>query len=66
MDSDGMKHRHTAATPQTQPIPPEDLIKHGADTPKLVHPAGAIKHGGPKQAVRMFLFGLYFMSSCVW
>jgi len=30
------------------------------------HPGGRIKHGFPKQAVRMVLFGLYFLVSCIW
>lgn len=30
------------------------------------HPGGRIKHGFPKQAVRMVLFGLYFLASCIW
>lgn len=65
MDSDGLKHRHHAATPQTQPIPPEDLRAHGPDAAKAVHPAGPVKHGGAMQALRMFLFAVYFMGSCV-
>lgn len=63
MDADGLKHRPNAVT---KPIPPEDLHEHGADAGKIVHPAGPVKHGGPKQALRMFLFGVYFMGSCVW
>ncbi|KAB2568599.1 putative 1-acyl-sn-glycerol-3-phosphate acyltransferase 2 protein [Lasiodiplodia theobromae] len=62
MDADGLKHRPNAVT---KPIPPEDLHEHGADAGKIVHPAGPVKHGGPKQALRMFLFGVYFMGSCV-
>jgi hypothetical protein len=29
-----------------------------------VHPAGDIKHGGPKQLLRFFLFTTYFMGGC--
>ncbi|KAK7532707.1 acyltransferase-domain-containing protein [Phyllosticta citricarpa] len=66
MDSNGLKQRHHP--PEPKPIPPEDLQRHGtADTaPSLQHPAGPVKHGGAMQALRMSLFGLYFLGSCLW
>jgi lysocardiolipin and lysophospholipid acyltransferase len=32
----------------------------------LQHPAGKIKHGIAKQLLRMVLFGVYFLGTCVW
>lgn len=66
MEPNGLKQRHHPSEPK--PIPPEDLQRHGiADTaPSLQHPAGPVKHGGPMQALRMSLFGLYFLGSCLW
>ena len=56
MDTAGLKQRH--ATGEPQQAPPEPAIRQ--------HPAGPAKHGGAKQALRMFLFGLYFFGSCIW
>lgn len=42
---------------QTNGIPHGDEYKG--------HPGGPIQHGGPMQAVRIVLFTLYFLTSCL-
>jgi hypothetical protein len=29
------------------------------------HPGGDVKHGGPKQLLRLLLVAVYFISSCI-
>lgn len=62
MDMEGLKQRQ----PPSIPVPIPDLGAGVKEESRVDddHPAGAIKHGGPKQLLRMCAFGAYFWSCC--
>ncbi|KAF2086806.1 acyltransferase-domain-containing protein [Saccharata proteae CBS 121410] len=55
METEGLVHRK----------PPSSETSNPAAKGTTAHPAGPAKHGGPKQALRMFLFGWYFLGCCI-
>ncbi|KAF2868493.1 acyltransferase-domain-containing protein [Massariosphaeria phaeospora] len=56
MATDGLTRRHPPASVQEQKQADKKITEQQ-------HPGGAIKHGTWDQALRMFLFGLYFSGS---
>lgn len=57
MDAEALRQRHP---PPSRPTPDGQTT-----TEKSPHPGGEIKHGTWKQALRMFLFAVYFNGSCL-
>ncbi|GAB7352729.1 hypothetical protein MBLNU459_g3083t1 [Dothideomycetes sp. NU459] len=59
LNTEGQRQRKTAVQPSGRAAAPS--------TPPdgKQHLAGPVKHGGPMQALRIFLFGLYFGVSCL-
>ncbi|KAG8630986.1 hypothetical protein KVT40_000126 [Elsinoe batatas] len=60
-DSDGMRQRKPLASLQ----PNGHLVHELKHAPEDDHPAGPVKHGKPKEILRIFLFALYFFGSCL-
>ncbi|KAL1302467.1 hypothetical protein AAFC00_002859 [Neodothiora populina] len=63
LNTEGMKQRKTAIQPNGKVTTQSSL----GNPNKLQddHPAGPVKHGGPMQALRIFLFTIFFTISCI-
>jgi len=62
-NTEGVKQRKTAVHlngATEAPTATQAPVKDERD-----HPAGPVKHGGPMQAARILLFGVFFTVSCV-
>lgn len=63
VNTEGMKQRKTAVQSNGKSLeatPAETRAENKDD-----HPSGPVKHGGPMQALRIFLFTLFFTTSCL-
>jgi lysocardiolipin and lysophospholipid acyltransferase len=70
MADEGLALRYPAASASAsiQPVSTEQRKQEQNRKKKMVerqHPGGAIKHGTWAQALRMFLFFLYFIGGCI-
>lgn len=63
VSTEGIKQRKTAVQVNGKAAPNIAAEKSGRKPD--YHPAGPVKHGGPMQALRIFLFGLFFTVSCL-
>lgn len=63
METEGLTQRHPpASVPVIEKLRAERTKASPESTP---HPAGKIKHGTCKQAIRMSLFAMYFNGSII-
>jgi len=64
-NTEGMKQRKTAAPVQSNGQSKQHTEAKMPVKQERDHPAGPIKHGGPMQAIRILVFGLFFVTSCL-
>jgi lysocardiolipin and lysophospholipid acyltransferase len=60
MTTDHLRQRHGLATAE---VPDDKLTTEKSKPESTQHPGGEIKHGAWQQALRMFLFAVYFNGS---